>query len=119
MRTTENVARHTSLLQLSYAECTLQILGQWAADKPRQSLKGSKEGEEIIKDPIGSRNSLTGLLMSRSESASAAAKEEASPASPLPDIDNEDRGDPLAATAYVGDIFAYYRRVESVFQDCI
>ena len=94
----------------------LQILGQWAGDKPRQSLKGSsKEGDDTAKEPVGSRNSLSGLLVSRSESAAAAAKEP-SPASPTPDIDNEDRTNPLAASAYVGDIFAYYRRVEPIFR---
>lgn len=93
----------------------MQILGQWAGEKPRQSLKGSKEGEETAKEAVASRNSLTGLLMSRSESAVAAAKDP-SPASPIPDIDSKDRANPLAASAYVGDIFAYYRRVEPIFR---
>ena len=97
-------------------QLSLQILGQWAGEKPRQSLKGSsKEGDDTAKEPVGSRNSLTGLLMSRSESAAAAAKEPA-PVSPIPDIDSEDHTDPLAASAYVGDIFAYYRRVEPIFR---
>ena len=93
----------------------LQILGQWAGDKPRQSLKGSKEADESAKEPVGSRNSLTGLLMSRSESAVAAVKEP-TPASPIPDIDSEDSNNPLAASAYVGDIFVYYKRVEPIFR---
>lgn len=98
----------------------LQILGQWAGDKPRQSLKGGKEGDDTAKEPVGSRNSLTGLLMSRSESAAAAAKDptnpKPTPPSPVPDIDTEDRSNPLAASAYVGDIFAYYKRVEPIFR---
>lgn len=93
-----------------------QILGQWAADKPRQSLKGTtKENEEAAKEPVASRNSLSGLLMSRSETAVAAPREP-TPASPIPDIDSADRGNPLACTAYAGDIFAYYRRVEPIFR---
>ena len=87
----------------------MQILGQWGANK--RSSKGSKDGEEA-EEPVGSRNSLTGLLMSRSENAAASKP----PASPMPDIDSADRGDPLAATDYVEDIFAYYRRVESAFR---
>lgn len=104
-----------------YLECGqpchtfLQILNQWATHKPRQSLKGSKDSDEAGKEPVGSRNSLTGLLMSRSESAGVGTKT-AAPASPIPDIDSEDQDDPLAATAYVGDIFAYYRRVEPIFR---
>lgn len=94
----------------------LQILGQWAPDKPRQSLKGvAKENEETAKEAVASRNSLTGLLMSRSENANAAPKDPV-PASPLPDIDSDEMGNPLAASAYVGDIFAYYRRVEPIFR---
>ena len=57
--------------------------------------------------------------MSRSESAATAPKAPAAapaPASPIPDIDSEDSNNPLAATAYVGDIFAYYRRVEPIFR---
>ena len=89
----------------------MQILGQWGANK--RSSKGGKDGEEAEKEePVGSRNSLTGLLMSRSENAAASK----APASPMPDIDSADRGDPLAATDYVEDIFAYYRRVESAFR---
>lgn len=36
-----------------------------------------------------------------------------SPPSPLPDIDSQDKSNPLAATEYVQDIFAYYKRVQS------
>ena len=64
---------------------------------------------------MGSRNSLTGLLMSRSEDAVALKKKEA-PASPAPDIDSRDKSNPLAAADYAGDIFAYYRRVEPLFR---
>jgi hypothetical protein len=51
--------------------------------------------------------------MSRSENAVASTK---APASPIPDIDSADRGDPLNAAEYVEDIFAYYRRVEPIFR---
>ncbi len=87
----------------------LQILGQWGVNK--RNSKGGKEVEEADKEEtVNSRNSLTGLLMSRSENAAKP------PASPVPDIDADDRGDPLAASEYAEDIFAYYRRVESVFR---
>jgi len=86
----------------------VQILGQWGVNK-----RSSKGGDEVKEEePVGSRNSLTGLLMSRSEHAAASKP----PASPIPDIDAADRGDPLTAAEYVEDIFAYYRRVESIFR---
>lgn len=93
----------------------MQILGQWV-HKPRASLKPSKDAEPDKEGSIGSRNSLTGLLMSRSEDAVAAQKAGSMPASPAPDIDSIDKNNPLAASDYVGDIFAYYQRVEPIFR---
>jgi hypothetical protein len=64
--------------------------------------------------------SLSGVLQHRSESASgdAAAKRQSSgsPSPSLPDVDAIDRDNPLAATEYVNDIYAYYRRVEPRFR---
>jgi hypothetical protein len=59
--------------------------------------------------------SLSSLLQSRSDAASA-PKPARRVASPLPDIDSNDRTDPLAATDYVHNIYSYYRRVEPKFR---
>lgn len=96
-----------------------KILGQWGKQKPRNSLKGrnSESAEVDDKDTVGSKNSLTGLLLSRSEDAATAAPRKAAvPESPIPDIDSADKSNPLAAADYASDIFAYYRRVEPFFR---
>lgn len=59
--------------------------------------------------------SMSSLLQTRSEAAVSARKPSA-PNSPLPDIDSQDRHNPLAATEYANDIHAYYRRVEPKFR---
>uniref|UniRef100_A0A7S0WJX0 Cyclin-like domain-containing protein n=1 Tax=Chlamydomonas leiostraca TaxID=1034604 RepID=A0A7S0WJX0_9CHLO len=59
--------------------------------------------------------SMSSLLQQRSEAA-VTAKKAPAPQSPLPDIDSADRGNPLAATEYVNDIYSYYRRVEPKFR---
>lgn len=51
-------------------------------------------------------------MQARSEVAIAAGQALRAAAESLPDIDEEDKNDPLAATDYVKDIFAYYRRIE-------
>ncbi len=60
-------------------------------------------------------SSLSSLLQSRSEFASAKRQQVATPASPLPDIDSKDAHNPLAECAYAQDIYCYYRRVEPRF----
>lgn len=52
------------------------------------------------------------LLLNRSEAATSAGKKQRSGPAPLPDIDSGDAHDPLAATDWVQDIFAYYKRME-------
>ncbi|KAJ9533736.1 hypothetical protein QJQ45_026808 [Haematococcus lacustris] len=59
--------------------------------------------------------SMSSLLQSRSEAA-VSSKKPVAPASPLPDIDSEDRNNPLAATEYVNDIYSYYRRIEPKYR---
>lgn len=54
------------------------------------------------------QKSITSLLLSRSEQASA--RKTMPP--DVPDIDVADRNNPLACTTYVNDIYAYWRRVE-------
>ncbi len=52
----------------------------------------------------------------RRRSAQQLEVEQPEPASPLPDIDGTDAGNPLAASDYVDDIYRYYRRVEPQFR---
>ncbi|KAL6765689.1 B type cyclin [Haematococcus lacustris] len=59
--------------------------------------------------------SMSSLLQSRSEAA-VTIKAAVPPASPLPDIDSEDRNNPLAETEYVNDIYSYYRRIEPKYR---
>ncbi|GFH06727.1 cyclin N-terminal domain-containing protein [Haematococcus lacustris] len=59
--------------------------------------------------------SMSSLLQSRSEAA-VTIKTAVPPASPLPDIDSEDRNNPLAETEYVNDIYSYYRRIEPKYR---
>jgi hypothetical protein len=54
---------------------------------------------------------LSSIIQDRSESAVADRRAPGQEAL-LPDIDAADKGDPLAATDYVSDIYAYYRRIE-------
>ena len=58
---------------------------------------------------------MSSLLQSRSESA-VVERKQAVPVSPIPDIDKDDKSDPLAASDYVGDIITYYRRIEPIFR---
>ncbi len=63
--------------------------------------------------------SMSSLLQSRSEAAVSTKKSSASvaPPSPLPNIDQaSDLTNPLAATEYANDIYAYYKRVEPRFR---
>ena len=58
---------------------------------------------------------MSALLQSRSEAAFVQRKAPA-PVSPIPDIDKDDKTDPLAAADYVGDIISYYRRIEPLYR---
>lgn len=58
---------------------------------------------------------MSSLLQTRSEAAVSARKPSA-PTSPLPDIDSQDKANPLSAPEYANDIHAYYRRVEPKFR---
>eukprot|EP00951_Prasinocladus_malaysianus_P050362 scaffold679679_cov71-Prasinocladus_malaysianus.AAC.1 len=65
---------------------------------------------------------MSGLLQARSESArstgrrsSASMTSRSTPASPLPDIDSQDKHNYLCETEYVQDIYSYYKAVEGKF----
>jgi len=85
------------------------------------TTKPSKDADALLRPLLAPRTrsqtraqgvSLSSLLQSRSEAASA----HKAPPSPLPDIDAADRGNPLAATEYVNDIYGYYRRAEAKYR---
>eukprot|EP00882_Tetradesmus_deserticola_P026873 GHRQ01029689.1.p1 GENE.GHRQ01029689.1~~GHRQ01029689.1.p1 ORF type:complete len:193 (+),score=43.77 GHRQ01029689.1:132-710(+) len=59
--------------------------------------------------------SLSSLLQTRAESVPAAKVPSVCPESPLPDIDKNDKHNPLAASEYANSICNYYRRVEPKF----
>lgn len=58
---------------------------------------------------------MSALLQSRSEAA-VVQRKAAVPVSPIPDIDKDDKTDPLAVSDYIGDIISYYRRIEPMFR---
>uniref|UniRef100_A0A383W4K9 Cyclin N-terminal domain-containing protein n=1 Tax=Tetradesmus obliquus TaxID=3088 RepID=A0A383W4K9_TETOB len=60
--------------------------------------------------------SLSSLLQTRAESVPAAKAPVVCPESPLPDIDKNDKHNPLAASEYANSIYNYYRRVEPKFK---
>lgn len=62
--------------------------------------------------------SMTSLLQTRSEAAVTNRMSLSSqpPVSPLPDIDSQDRNNPLAAPEYANDIYSYYKRVEPKYR---
>lgn len=91
----------------------------WGTTKPRTGLSrrdlnvpapapAAATAKESKRRP---GSSMSSLLQSRSESAVVERKQPA-PVSPIPDIDKDDKSDPLAASDYVGDIISYYRRIE-------
>ena len=95
----------------------------WGATKPRTGLSRrdlnvpapapAAASAKESKRRAGS--SMSSLLQSRSESA-VVERKQAVPVSPIPDIDKDDKSDPLAASDYVGDIITYYRRIEPIFR---
>eukprot|EP00232_Nephroselmis_pyriformis_P012959 CAMPEP_0182875932 /NCGR_PEP_ID=MMETSP0034_2-20130328/13832_1 /TAXON_ID=156128 /ORGANISM="Nephroselmis pyriformis, Strain CCMP717" /LENGTH=384 /DNA_ID=CAMNT_0025008691 /DNA_START=28 /DNA_END=1182 /DNA_ORIENTATION=+ len=58
----------------------------------------------------GTAKSMSSILQSRSEAASARKPQE--PTSPMPDIDKADTNNPLCVTEYINDIYTYYHHVE-------
>lgn len=95
----------------------------WGATKPRTGLS---RGDLNVPAPAPAAatakeckrragSSMSSLLQSRSESAVVERKQPA-PVSPIPDIDKDDKSDPLAASDYVGDIISYYRRIEPLYR---
>lgn len=65
------------------------------------------------------RQQATGMSMSsllESRSAAMNSRKSLTPASPMPDIDSQDRMNPLAASDYVNDIYNYYKRVENKYR---
>eukprot|EP00879_Flechtneria_rotunda_P008862 GHRR01009282.1.p1 GENE.GHRR01009282.1~~GHRR01009282.1.p1 ORF type:complete len:390 (+),score=110.06 GHRR01009282.1:116-1285(+) len=89
--------------------------------KPQTSLRPRDPNATaaILRSKVAQPNrpngvSLSSLLQTRAESASAKAQA-VPPASPLPDIDSNDKLNPLAAAEYANSIYSYYRRVESKF----
>ena len=90
---------------------------QWGQSKRRSS--GRKEPEATAAAdavPASAGSSMSQLLAARSEEAMATRKAPVSAASPCPDIDSADKGDPLFASEYASDIFSYYRRVEPLYR---
>lgn len=100
--------------------------GGWATTKVRTTAPRGKDAElassaadqaapRASKIPTG--RSMSALLQSRSEAAAAVTEsKQQPPQSPMPDIDSEDKGNELAASEYVADIFSYYKRVEPQFR---
>ncbi|KAK3236573.1 hypothetical protein CYMTET_53294 [Cymbomonas tetramitiformis] len=87
----------------------------WGATRSRTTT--FKPREAAAPPPGSARNSnldghksITSLLLSRSEAASGRKSYSSEPS--VPDIDSADHNNPLACTAYVNDIYNYYRRVE-------
>eukprot|EP00887_Chlorella_sp_A99_P006048 scaffold22.g6048.t1 len=92
--------------------------GSWGA-KPRNGLRPRDSNVPVVsaqapaaaEKKAGGR-SMSQLLASRSEAATSTGKKQRSGPAPLPDIDSADAHDPLAATDWVQDIFAFYKRTE-------
>ena len=75
----------------------------------------------VVERPAAARapsgKSLTALLQSRSEAMAPLSERALAQGAPAaPDIDSKDHGDPLAASAYVRDIFSFYKRIEGNFR---
>ncbi len=70
--------------------------------------------------PAGTRvrKSMSSQLEQQSHAAQQTRRPKLAPlpASPAPDIDSVDADDPLTASSYVSDIYAYYRRTEANFR---
>lgn len=94
-----------------------QVVTKPTALKPRDEAAAPAAGARPRAPPAAAKggSSLSSLLQTRSELASAKRAPPAAPASPLPDIDSQDRDNPLAAAEYAQDIYCYYRRVEPRF----
>lgn len=80
-------------------------------DHPRPSALAPRTRSQTRQQGV----SLSSLLHTRSEAAVTIRKPDV-PSSPIPDIDSQDRNNPLAAADYVNDIFSYYKRVEPRFK---
>ena len=112
------------LLFFKLTHCPLQA-GEpgWGATKPRTGLSRRDLNVPAPAPPAATAkeakrragSSMSSLLQSRSESAVVERKQPA-PVSPIPDIDKDDKSDPLAASDYVGDIISYYRRIEPLYR---
>ena len=95
----------------------------WGATKPRTGLSRRDLNVPAPAPPAATAkeskrragSSMSSLLQSRSESA-VVERKQAAPISPIPDIDKDDKSDPLAASDYVGDIITYYRRIEPLYR---
>lgn len=99
-----------------------EVTAPAAANAPTTALAARQTGAAPVprtrSQTLAARQqgmSMSSLLQQRSEAA-VTAKKAPAPLSPLPDIDIADRGNPLAATEYVNDIYSYYRRVEPKFR---
>lgn len=86
------------------------------ADAVSAGLVPRTRSQTLAARQSGGGMSMTSLLETRSAMASAKRNSSAPPASPVPDIDAQDRTNPLAATEYVNDIYAYFKRVEPKFR---
>jgi len=107
-----------------------QVLGQWGDKPARSSGRAAKkpatagEGDENAAGAAPAPRSMSALLAARSAGCGAPTTSAQHPPSstflpcarPLADIDARDAADPLSASAYAADIFAYYRRVEPAYR---
>ena len=95
----------------------------WGATKPRTGLSRrdlnvpapAPAAATAKESKRRAGSSMSSLLQSRSESA-VVERKQAAPISPIPDIDKDDKSDPLAASDYVGDIITYYKRIEPLYR---
>lgn len=115
-----DLARRARSSQAAAAAAGLDLTNR--AGTSRAVSARARESEAALRSAVAPRTrsqtraqgvSLSSLLQSRSEAAVSVVR---APSSPLPDIDAADRANPLAATDYVNDIYAYYRRAEPKFR---
>lgn len=97
--------------------------GSWGAARPRNGLRPRDSNVPVVSQaaaaaaapaekPAAAGRSMSQLLHARSEAAMSGGKSKKQCMPMLPDIDSGDAADPLAATDFVSDIFAYYKRAE-------
>lgn len=98
------------ILTLHLYLSSLQAHDSWGT-KPRASLR--PRSDMAVVNAAAAPKSHSESLASRSEAVAMDSANKSTKSRPsIPDIDAADKHDPLAATDFVQDIFAYYKRVE-------